>query len=80
LQAMLNTFNGEQQKKLEESYSNYIHQSSNKEFIWPFLERVKESDAPDYRNIIAAEMYFELVLLRIKNGFYRSQEVRIKLN
>jgi len=36
---------------------------------------VKEADAPDYRSIIAGEMYFQLIDERIKSGYYRSQEV-----
>jgi hypothetical protein len=33
---------------------------------------VKEADAPDYKSIIAGEMYFDLIMQRIKNGYYRS--------
>lgn len=49
---------------------SFLQQKS--EFLYIFRERVRESDAPDYRSIIASEMYFDLVMLRIKNGYYRS--------
>jgi len=44
------------------------------EYIAPFLTRVSEDVAADYRCIIAGEMYFNLIKSRIENGFYRSQE------
>ena len=49
---------------------SFLNQKS--EFLYIFRERVKESDAPDYRSIIAGEMYLDLVMQRIKNGYYRT--------
>ena len=42
-----------------------------KEYLECFMDRV----APDYRSIIPAEMFFNLIKDRINNGYYRSQEV-----
>ena len=70
LEKSLNTFNGEQQTKLENALLSFLSQKS--EYLYIFRERVKESDAPDYRSIIVSEMYFDLVMQRIKNGYYRT--------
>ena len=46
-----------------------------KEFLECFMDRVPVEVAPDYRSIIPAEMYFNLIKDRISNCYYRSQEV-----
>lgn len=46
-----------------------------KEQTAPFIERVLEKIAPDYRQHVVAEMYIGLVLERLLNKFYRTQEV-----
>lgn len=66
----MSAFNGDQQRKLENALTSFLQQKS--EFLYIFRERVKEADAPDYKSIIAGEMYFDLIMQRIKNGYYRS--------
>mmetsp|Transcript_31926 Transcript_31926/g.23077 ORF Transcript_31926/g.23077 Transcript_31926/m.23077 type:complete len:99 (-) Transcript_31926:1129-1425(-) len=39
-----------------------------------FKERVTDSIASDYRSIITAEMYLDLIVSRLQNRYYRSQE------
>jgi len=46
-----------------------------KEYLECFMDRVPLEVAPDYRSIIPAEMFFNLIKDRINNGYYRSQEV-----
>ena len=46
-----------------------------REFVDCFMERVPLEVAPDYRRIIPAEMYFNLIRDRLNNSYYRSQEV-----
>lgn len=46
-----------------------------REYLECFIDRVPVEVAPDYRSIIPAEMYFNLIKDRISNGYYRSQEV-----
>ena len=46
-----------------------------REFVDCFMERVPLEVAPDYRRIIPAEMYFNLIKDRLNNCYYRSQEV-----
>lgn len=70
MESALNTFDGDQQNKLLNALNSFLLQKS--EFLYIFRERVKESDAADYRSIIAGEMYFDLISSRIRNGFYRS--------
>ena len=46
-----------------------------REYLDCFLDRVPIEVAPDYRSIIPAEMYFNLIKDRIQNCYYRSQDV-----
>lgn len=43
--------------------------------VVPFLNRVSEAVAKDYRYIIAGEMYLSLIQKRLLNGYYRSLNV-----
>jgi len=43
-----------------------------KEQTVPFMERVSDKIAPDYRQHVPAEMYIALVLERLINKFYRT--------
>jgi hypothetical protein len=39
-----------------------------------FLERVDEKIAPDYKSFVSAEMWLNLILDRLRAGYYRSQD------
>lgn len=58
-----------------EALTSFIKKEA--EYLYIFQNRVKEADAPDYRSIISSEMYFQLIDERIRNGYYRSQEVSL---
>lgn len=46
--------------------------NKNKDATAPFMGRVPEKVAPDYRQHVAAEMYMELIRERLCNRYYRS--------
>jgi len=46
--------------------------------VIPFMERVTEQIAKDYRQIIAAEMFIRLIKERILNDYYRHINVSLK--
>ena len=68
----MQVFQPEEKAKLANILSDFLEKK--REYVLPFLDRVPVDVAPDYRSIIAGEMYFSLIKLRIENGFYRSQE------
>lgn len=49
--------------------------TKKQEYLECFMERVPLEIAPDYRSIIPAEMYCNLIMERLNNCYYRSQEV-----
>jgi hypothetical protein len=53
---------------------NVIHNFNNnkQDKIIPFLDRVSESIAPDYRCHVPTESYLTLILHRLENNYYRS--------
>ena len=70
----MHVFIREEKNKLFNTLKDFIEKK--KEYIEVFLDRVPVELAPDYRSIIPAEMYFNLIKDRINNYYYRSQEVR----
>lgn len=46
--------------------------TKNRDYLVYLKERVDEKIAKDYRSIIAQEMWFDLVLQRVNNKYYRS--------
>lgn len=69
----MHVFQRDEKIKLVNTLKDFMEKK--KEFIECFLERVPVEVAPDYRSIIPAEMYFNLIKDRINNCYYRSQEV-----
>lgn len=69
----MHVFIREEKNKLFNTLKDFIEKK--KEYIEVFLDRVPVELAPDYRSIIPAEMYFNLIKDRINNYYYRSQEV-----
>lgn len=43
-----------------------------KDYLVNFKERVQEKIAPEYRQIIPNEMWFDLLMSRLNNKYYRS--------
>lgn len=50
-----------------------------KEFAAPFIDRVPEIIAKDYRQVVAAEMFFSLIQSRLANSYYRSINVSLSI-
>ena len=75
IQKTMSVFEITERTKLTNVLTDFL--TKQIEYIAPFLTRVSEDVAADYRSIIAGEMYFNLIKSRIENGFYRSQEVSI---
>jgi len=48
--------------------------SKKAELAEPFKERVPTDIAEDYRCHISAEMYLNLILSRLENDYYRTQD------
>lgn len=71
----MHVFQLEEKNKLVNTLKDFIERK--KEYIECFLDRVPVEVAPDYRSIIPAEMYFNLIKDRINNCYYRSQEVSV---
>ena len=69
----MHVFIREEKTKLFNTLKDFIEKK--REYIEVFLERVPTELAPDYRSIIPAEMFFNLIKDRINNCYYRSQEV-----
>jgi hypothetical protein len=69
----MQVFVPEEKAKLFNTLKDFIEKK--KEYLECFMDRVPLEVAPDYRSIIPAEMYFNLIKDRINNGYYRSQEV-----
>ena len=69
----MHVFIREEKNKLFNTLKDFIEKK--KEYIEVFLDRVPVELAPNYRSIIPAEMYFNLIKDRINNYYYRSQEV-----
>ena len=69
----MTVFGKDEKAKLVNTLKDFIEKK--KEYIEVFLDRVPVELAPDYRSIIPAEMYFNLIKDRISNCYYRSQEV-----
>ena len=69
----MHVFIREEKIKLVNTLKDFMEKK--KEYIECFMERVPVEVAPDYRSIIPAEMYFNLIKERINNCYYRSQEV-----
>lgn len=63
-------FNPHELVKLSQYLANYIQK--NREYLVYFKERVQERIAPNYRQIIPQEMWFDLLLQRLNNKYYRS--------
>lgn len=69
----MHVFVPEEKAKLVNTLKDFMEKK--REYLECFMERVPLEVAPDYRSIIPAEMYFNLIKDRISNGYYRSQEV-----
>ncbi|CDW76602.1 UNKNOWN [Stylonychia lemnae] len=71
-QGLVSSFNDEEIQSIISIISEYVERK--KEQTLPFMERVPEKIAPDYRQHVSAEMYISLVLERLLNKYYRTQE------
>lgn len=69
----MHVFVSDERAKLVNTLKDFM--DKKKEFLECFMDRVPVEVAPDYRSIIPAEMYFNLIKDRISNCYYRSQEV-----
>ena len=69
----MHVFVSDERAKLVNTLKDFMEKK--KEFLECFMDRVPIEVAPDYRSIIPAEMYFNLIKDRISNCYYRSQEV-----
>ena len=60
--------------EIRETIFNIIQDATVKkeDIAKPFMKRVPDNVAKDYRDIIAGEMFIELILERIINDYYRS--------
>jgi len=52
-----------------------VYNEKKGERIIPFLDRVGESVAHDYRCHVPVDSYLILIMNRLENKYYRSQEV-----
>lgn len=77
IQKSMHVFEKDERAKLVNTLKDFM--DKKKEYIECFIERVPIEVAPDYRSIIPAEMYFNLIKDRINNCYYRSQEVSGRL-
>lgn len=68
----MTVFGKDEKAKLVNTLKDFMEKK--KEYIECFVDRVPVEVAPDYRSIIPAEMYFNLIKERINNCYYRSQE------
>lgn len=66
----MHVFESDEKAKLVNTLKDFYEKK--KEYLDCFMQRVPLSVAVDYRSIISAEMYFELIKDRINNGYYRS--------
>ena len=69
----MHVFESDERAKLVNTLNDFYERK--KEYLECFMNRVPLEIAPDYRAIITAEMYFNLIKDRINNGYYRSQDV-----
>lgn len=63
-------FSDAEHQRLKSFFAQYLYK--NKEYLIYFREQVQERIAPEYRQIIAQEMWFDLLHARINNKYYRS--------
>ena len=73
IQKAMTVFGKDEKAKLVNTLKDFMEKK--KEYVECFADRVPLEVAPDYRSIIPAEMYFNLIKDRINNCYYRSQEV-----
>ena len=71
-QIMPKAFDEIEQKRLDDALSMFIQKRW--ETCCLFLERVDEKIAHDYKSFVSAEMWLNLILERLRNGYYRSQD------
>ena len=69
----MHVFVNDEKAKLLNTFKDFYEKK--KEYLDCFMERVPLEIAPDYRSIIPAEMYCSLIMDRLSNCYYRSQEV-----
>ena len=63
-------FSEHENEKIVDFFKKYF--SQNKEYLIYFRERVSQQIAPSYRQVIAHEMWLDLIYQRLQNKFYRS--------
>lgn len=71
----MQVFGADERAKLFNVLKDFMDKRN--QHVQMFLDRVPIDIAPDYRSIIPAEMYFNLIKERIGYGYYRSQEVSL---
>ena len=69
----MHVFMNDEKAKLINTFKDFYEKK--KEYLECFMERVPLEIAPDYRCIIPSEMYCNLIMERLSNCYYRSQEV-----
>mmetsp|Transcript_41203 Transcript_41203/g.54119 ORF Transcript_41203/g.54119 Transcript_41203/m.54119 type:complete len:108 (+) Transcript_41203:2979-3302(+) len=68
----MHVFVSDEKAKLLNTFKDFYEKK--REYLECFMDRVPIEIAPDYRNIIPAEMYCNLIMDRLGNCYYRSQE------
>ena len=63
-------FSEHEHTKLRQNLTQYMNRY--KDYLVNFKERVQEKIAPEYRQIIPNEMWFDLLMSRLNNKYYRS--------
>jgi len=66
----LHGFSDIEHTRLKNSLQNYMFK--HREYLFYIKDRVQENIAPEYRQIIPGEMWFDLVMARLNKRYYRS--------
>lgn len=71
---MSQLFDANDRERIINIMRDYIEKKND--IVSPFMNRVTDQIAPDYRQHITAEMFLALIEQRIFNNYYRSPEVK----
>ena len=66
----IKAFDGNEKEKIVTIISDFCE--SKKDKISPFMHRVTDQIASDYRYHVSAEMYISLINERVLNDYYRT--------
>ena len=69
----MHVFGNDEKAKLVNTLKDFY--VKKQEYLECFMARVPLEIAADYRNIIPSEMFCNLIMDRLNNCYYRSQEV-----